>query len=720
MPKFDTYPSSGTLISTDLFGISRSPFTAGTFFSTTPDFITGYVEDNGEFDVGQIANLPWAAFYGYQSITSAVSTSLTNPLSAINDLTFTVAGTVYTLTLPPMNQVSVNLDNNSTFIINNKGSNPFTVLKQDGITTVDYLLPGESLQITVTDNSTANGIFQTVHMLQRFNYYISRSEAANFSFVNPIGNGLIKMRLVMTVGGQSYTLPAMNATNSPAIGTTFMVYNAGSFDFDLKSNGGATIVSASAGEVVFIQLQNNSTAAGTWDVLVNGNLSIPIPVTSGGTGAITAPAALVSLGAASHLSDTPVGASYNLANPLKVRYDIDYSNFTTGKVNLPAMDAATAQAVGFSFIINNTGVETFDVYYNDTSTPALLNIMPSHCALFTVTSVATSNGSVSAINLSDIPSIDSENGASYTIQSTNYDGVVNYAPSVTATIIVPQTSNVPLEAGYHTLVVNNTTSDVNYTFTPEGTDTIVGDLVIAPTSSAIAFKLVNGSPNTWFTAQLGNLMATQEIAFDTTLADSHHNCTLVIDSSAMRTLTIDGNNDLRTNFQCDIVNENSNYFLLINCTNGANLNGSTYFYMPPQSSLRLYQRSGFYYYAKFLDQFLIQTGTTTGVQTVDLSNAAEYITVPNNTVLQFSVDIIARRTDVVGDSGGWRLFGTCKNVAGTVTMVGTPTFVTSGADAGLTVGAVITGSTLRIQGQYTAITSVFSWMATNFTLGVEQ
>jgi hypothetical protein len=46
MPKYSDYSDAGTLLATDLVGISRSPFTANTFFVTTPVEILTYSQAN--------------------------------------------------------------------------------------------------------------------------------------------------------------------------------------------------------------------------------------------------------------------------------------------------------------------------------------------------------------------------------------------------------------------------------------------------------------------------------------------------------------------------------------------------------------------------------------------------------------------------------------------------------------------------------------------------
>jgi hypothetical protein len=77
MGKYNTYADAGTLLSTDLLGISRSPFTAGTFFTTTPTKIAAFTN-------------PWVIVSG-TSQPMAVNTSYVTTNASLT--TFTLPGT---------------------------------------------------------------------------------------------------------------------------------------------------------------------------------------------------------------------------------------------------------------------------------------------------------------------------------------------------------------------------------------------------------------------------------------------------------------------------------------------------------------------------------------------------------------------------------------------------------------------------------------------------
>jgi hypothetical protein len=76
MPKFSSYSNGAPILSTDLFGISRSPFTGGTFFNATPVNIASYLS-------------------GSQTVTT--STVFTNPCPQVIRVSITTIGQAITL-----------------------------------------------------------------------------------------------------------------------------------------------------------------------------------------------------------------------------------------------------------------------------------------------------------------------------------------------------------------------------------------------------------------------------------------------------------------------------------------------------------------------------------------------------------------------------------------------------------------------------------------------
>lgn len=91
---------------------------------------------------------------------------------------------------------------------------------------------------------------------------------------------------------------------------------------------------------------------------------------------------------------------------------------------------------------------------------------------------------------------------------------------------------------------------------------------------------------------------------------------------------------------------------------------------------------------------IVDTGSTVGATTDTLS---DYVVALNTSVV-YEVTIKGR--DAAGLTNGYRLFGTFKNVSGTVTQIGSTSVVVSREDTGLTAAAatlVVTGTTVSAQ-----------------------
>ena len=144
MPKFSDYSDAGALQNTDLFGVSRSPFTSGTFFNTNLLSVASYL-----------------SLYFFNASTFSASGTplqLENPLPAVISIVLTSASQV---SLPAMN-AQVPPTKGRSYLIYNGGNpstdSPFEITAQDTTTVVlPRLEIGETALLSVLDDSTANG-----------------------------------------------------------------------------------------------------------------------------------------------------------------------------------------------------------------------------------------------------------------------------------------------------------------------------------------------------------------------------------------------------------------------------------------------------------------------------------------------------------------------------------------------------------------------------------
>lgn len=96
---------------------------------------------------------------GVNTISSATSVSLTNPIDSVQQVTFTASG--QHLEFPAMNATASPIVGSVT-TVTNEGSNAFSILAQDGSTVIlSSLLAGQTAYLTLTSGSTANGTFST-------------------------------------------------------------------------------------------------------------------------------------------------------------------------------------------------------------------------------------------------------------------------------------------------------------------------------------------------------------------------------------------------------------------------------------------------------------------------------------------------------------------------------------------------------------------------------
>ena len=108
----------------------------------------------------------WAVAGGRTTAVNAPSSSpsnitLTNPVSSVQNISFSNTG--LKLILPAMNATSSMVAGGDGLVVNNVGSNAFSITAADGTTTiVSSLLAGQSVTIIALTNATSNGTFQVL------------------------------------------------------------------------------------------------------------------------------------------------------------------------------------------------------------------------------------------------------------------------------------------------------------------------------------------------------------------------------------------------------------------------------------------------------------------------------------------------------------------------------------------------------------------------------
>lgn len=138
-----------------------------------------------------------------------------------------------------------------------------------------------------------------------------------------------------------------------AVGTTIVVKNAGSNTFAVLDNASSTIVSVASGQVYYVYLTNNSTAAGTWSSFALG------AGTSSASAAALAGAGLIAVGsllAQAVQTDTFSSSGYTIGTADRGKAKVWIGG--SGTLNLP-----TPGTVGSDFFVHikNGGSGTLTV-----------------------------------------------------------------------------------------------------------------------------------------------------------------------------------------------------------------------------------------------------------------------------------------------------------------------------------------------------------------------
>ena len=205
---------------------------------------------------------------GYEELTISVDTALEWPINGndvidvaanITEITATVSG--LNLLMPPATQVSTG----QALIIRNIGTNDFTVADAGGNTIVS-ISSGVCKYIYVTNNSTANGVWENI----TFGAGTSAADAGSLA-----GYGLVAQGATLN---QAYNVIIVYSTSTliPSERAQFVVYEGGA--------GSLTLPSASAvGNNWFCMIRNSGT--GILNILpvgtntIDGNVSTQLQLT---------------------------------------------------------------------------------------------------------------------------------------------------------------------------------------------------------------------------------------------------------------------------------------------------------------------------------------------------------------------------------------------------------------------------------------------------------
>jgi len=168
----------------------------------------------------QIWNASMGTTIGINSQSSGSNITLTNPVNNVNTITLTTTGK--NLILPAMN-ASDSLVLGGSVYVNNNGSNAFSIVAQDGSTSViSSLLAGQTAKITLLTNATANGTFLVSIPLNGLNN-LSDVASANTSLNNLLPSQTSNSGKFLTTNGTNSSwasIPQSVLTGSVIMWTT--------------------------------------------------------------------------------------------------------------------------------------------------------------------------------------------------------------------------------------------------------------------------------------------------------------------------------------------------------------------------------------------------------------------------------------------------------------------------------------------------------------------
>lgn len=191
----------------------------------------------GTYTVRQLNNNAGLTGGGYSSITSATSVVLTNPCPTIIDANFTASGQA--LDLPDMTQSNaLQASQGATIRITNTGSNTFILRKHGPAIIYSQVLPGQTILLSVTDNSTAGGTFdiENLHIQPSFGSSIPYAVlGGSYTYTN--ASGFYFDDFTHTLNSPNINTPGNITATGDITGLNLSGINHGDLTTDVVSTG---------------------------------------------------------------------------------------------------------------------------------------------------------------------------------------------------------------------------------------------------------------------------------------------------------------------------------------------------------------------------------------------------------------------------------------------------------------------------------------------------
>lgn len=321
-------------------------------------------------------------------------------------------------------------------------------------------------------------------------YYVPGSFlSSNLTLTNPIQSFL---SIAFTGAGFKVILPAMNASNSLALGNCVEIKNAGAptYSFGIyKSDGTTLITTLYPGFRVKIYSTSNATSNGTFDYFVLGSMasqdSTNVLITGGG---IT--------------SDVVIDI---LENEVEVTTSMTVSDDYNGKtlnVTQPGVDLTCSSDLspGINFKVKCSNFNTFasvdDAGYIDQLYTAVI-IQPSDSIGFFKGADGNIYTMQSSSYRSDAQNYYSPTLGSYTMGNIDNLYVILLSNHIAATISLPTTILEVIPTTFSCAFINIGLG--LFTFSPGGSDTLVGPSTIATGQKVFIGKYNDSPQNSWIT-----------------------------------------------------------------------------------------------------------------------------------------------------------------------------------------------------------------------------
>lgn len=347
-----------------------------------------------------IDNNIWSASSGTTIGVNAPSASgsnivLTNPINNIQNIQFSTTGK--SLVLSAMNATSSPVVG-GTFYVNNVGSNAFSILATDASTVlVASLLPGQTVQLTLTSSGTANGTFSVYGPFVSFGSTISAggfiptgttiptagyyAPAANTTGISAQSQPAVEFTNPSTAVNY-LTLTGAITGNAPILGTAGTDTNIG---LELLPQGTGNIGIGTAKPQVSLDLSQRTDA-------------ILLPIGTTGQEPSPATAGMVRYNSSTPAIEAYYGGLWNGLGGVAIGTSGQAAYYATNGSNLSPINAAT---LGASWILISSQTASTSSSVSFTSLPQIYdqcewrftNIVPSAAGANFYLTLSENNGS---------------------------------------------------------------------------------------------------------------------------------------------------------------------------------------------------------------------------------------------------------------------------------------------------------------------------------------